>query len=242
VKKDEFYEKGYYAGPTLEPRFYKVLEVFDELKGELLLDIGCGDGTFTALLKESSKVKEAFGIEIASGAISAIEKKGIKACQLDIDQNPFPFADKYFDLIYCGEVIEHLFNPDHLLREIYRVLKLEGTCVISTPNLAGWPNRLALFLGYQPFSTSVSPEHESVGKILVKGDEGQWGHIRVFTLRAFLELLKLNHFKIKQIIGCPVTVNTFPSKGFTRLIGEFDKAVSNIPSLACRTIVVIRKQ
>ena len=242
MRKDEFYENGYYAGPALEPRFAKVLKIFNELKGELLLDVGCGDGTFTALLKESSNVKEAYGIEIASEAISAIKKKGIKACQLDIDQNPFPFADKYFDLIYCGEVIEHLFNPDHLLREIYRVLKPDGTCVISTPNLSGWANRLSLFLGYQPFSTSVSPEHESIGKIIVKGDEGQWGHIRVFTLRAFAELLELNHFKIKQIIGCPVTINTGPSKGFIHFVGQFDKAISNIPSLACRTIVVIRKE
>ena len=165
MKKGEFYSKGYYSGLAPEPRFNEVLTVLGELRGERLLDIGCGDGTFTVLLKEALKAEEAVGIEIAPEAITAIEQKGIKAYQLDIDEQPLPFDDAYFDVVYCGEVIEHLFNPDHLLEELHRVLKPEGTCVITTPNLAGWPSRLALLLGYQPYPTAVSPNHESVGKL-----------------------------------------------------------------------------
>ncbi len=242
MRKGEFYAKGYYSGLAPEPRFKEVLALLSELKAGRLLDIGCGDGTFTILLKEALKAEEAVGIEIAPEAITAIEKKGIKAYQLDIDEKPLPFDDAYFDVVYCGEIIEHVFNPDHLLAEIHRVLKPEGTCVITTPNLAGWPSRLALLLGYQPYPTAVSPEHEGVGKLLIRGYEGQWGHIRVFTARAFKELLRIHHFNIVRLIGCPVTVNTCPSRRLSGLIGVVDKVMSKLPCLSTRIIAVVKKE
>ena len=242
MKKGEFYSKGYYSGLAPEPRFNEVLTVLGELRGERLLDIGCGDGTFTVLLKEALKAEEAVGIEIAPEAITAIEQKGIKAYQLDIDEQSLPFDNAYFDVVYCGEVIEHLFNPDHLLEELHRVLKPEGIGVITTPNLAGWPSRLALLLGYQPYSTAVSPNHESAGKLLIKGDEGQWGHIRVFTARAFKELLEIHHFKIMRLAGCPVTVSSCSSRRLSGLIGVADRIMSKIPSLSTRIITVVKKR
>lgn len=242
MRKGEFYLKGYYAGLAPEPRFQEVLAILGKLKGERLLDIGCGDGAFTVLLKEALGAKEAAGIEIAPDAVVAIEKKGIKAYQLDVDEEPFPFDDAYFDIVYCGEIIEHLFNPDHLLEEVHRILKAEGICIISTPNLAGWPSRLALLLGYQPYPTAVSPEYEGAGKFLIRGYEGQWGHIRVFTARAFKELLKIHHFKIIRLTGCPVTINTSPSKRLSSFIGVVDKVMSKIPSLSNRIIAVVAKE
>ncbi len=242
MKRDEFYAKGYYAGLAPEPRFDMVLKIASNLECKRLLDIGCGDGSFTVLLKKALKAEEAAGIEIASGAIASIREKGIKAYLLDIDGNPFPFNDAYFDVVYCGEIIEHVFNTDHLLEEVHRILKTDGIAIFSTPNLAGWPNRLTLLLGYQPYPTAVSPEHESIGKMLVGGDEGQWGHIRVFTVRAFKELLSIHHFKIVNLIGCPVTVKTPSAKIIIKFTSILDKMLSRIPSLANRIIVVVKKE
>ena len=238
MSKDDFYSSGYYAGLAPEPRFAEVLAILSKLKGDRLLDIGCGDGTFTALLKEALGAEEAVGIEISSEAITAVEKKGIKAYQLDIDEETFPFDDAYFNIIYCGEIIEHLFNPDHLLEEVHRVLKPEGTCVMTTPNLAGWPSRFALLLGYQPYPMAVSPSHEGAGKLLMKGSEGQWGHIRVFTLKALEELLELYEFKIISVKGSRATVTSAKSP----LISFTDRLFSHIPSLSTRLIVVMRKK
>jgi hypothetical protein len=134
-----------------------------------------------------------------------------------------------------------LFNPDHLIDEVYRILKRGGNCIITTPNLAGWPNRLALLLGYQPFATSVSSEHEGTGKLILKGNEGQWGHIRVFTIRALKELLQIHAFKILSTAGCPVTVSTSLAGVFVGVIKAIDKVISAFPSLASRVIVVVEK-
>jgi methionine biosynthesis protein MetW len=239
--KSEFYLKGYYAGLAAEPRFRKVLQIAAKLGGERFLDIGCGDGSFTLLLKDALQAKEAMGIEISPEAICVLNGKGIKAYQLDIDEQPFSFDTNYFDIVYCGEIIEHLFNPDHLLDEVHRVLKPGGRCIITTPNLAGWPNRLALSVGYQPFATSVSPEHEGTGKLMLKGAEGQWGHIRVFTMRALKELLQIHSYKIIQTFGCPVSINTSASGLVVGCIKTVDHMMSVFPSLASRVIVMAEK-
>lgn len=239
--KREFYSKGYYAGLAPEPRFRKVLQIAAKLGGKRFLDIGCGDGSFTLLLKEALKAEKAIGIEISPEANGALREKGIEAYQLDIDEEQFPFDNDSFDIVYGGEIIEHLFNPDHLLDEIHRILKPGGKCIITTPNLAGWPNRLSLLLGYQPFATSVSPEHEGVGKLMLKGDEGQWGHIRVFTTRALKELLKIHSFKIFSVAGCTVSINTASSGLLVGCIKAVDKLMSVFPYLASRVIVVVEK-
>jgi SAM-dependent methyltransferase len=209
--------------------------------GESLLDIGCGDGSFTVLLKEALKAKEAAGIEIAPEVVAVLEKKGIKAYQLDIDEQPFPFPQESFDMVYCGEIIEHIFNTDHLLEEVRKVLKPDGKAIFTTPKMAGWASRLALLLGYQPFATAVSPEYEGAGKLLARGNEGQWGHIRVFTTRALVELLKIHHFDIRVLTGCPVSVKTAGSPGLISLSQLVDRAMAKFPGLASRIIVVVKK-
>jgi hypothetical protein len=89
---------------------------------------------------------------------------------------------------------------------------------------------------------AASPVHESVGKLLTKEPEGQWGHIRVMTLKALKELVSIYSFKIERVIGCPVTVKSALPKIVSRLITLVDKLMSNFPSLATRVIVVIKKE
>ena len=244
MTRERFYSDQYYKDLSPEPRFAKVLNLVRglEKKPDNLLDVGCGDGTFTRLLKEAAEAKEVFGLEIAPEAVSSAQQKGIKASQLNIDENPFPFSDNYFDMVYCGEVIEHVFDTDHLLDEIYRVLKPNGIGVISTPNLGGWPSRAALLLGYEPYPMAVSPKHESLGKFLIKGDEGQWGHIRLFTAKALGELLKLHRFRIARLVGCRILVSSPLPPVFGGLVKSVDALMASFPALATRLIVMVEKQ
>jgi len=240
--KKYFYSQGYYKGLAPEPRFKRIVEIFSKLRGRTLLDVGCGDGSITLLLKESMGAQEVYGIEIAHEAAVAARNKGINVYELDVDGSNFPFEDSYFDVVYCGEIIEHLFDPSHLLNEVYRVLKKGGICVLTTPNLAGWPNRIALLLGYQPYSMAASPRYESVGKLLTKSPEGQWGHIRVMTLKALKDLVKLHGFKVKEVTGCTVSVKSNIPKVLLGLIKLMDKIMSKFPSLSTRIIMVIQKE
>jgi SAM-dependent methyltransferase len=55
--------------------------------------------------------------------------------EVDIEREPFPFADSTFDHIIFTEVIEHLWrNPSHCVCEMNRVLKTGGGIYLTTPN------------------------------------------------------------------------------------------------------------
>jgi SAM-dependent methyltransferase len=212
ARREGLYAERFNIGGVGEERIVACTELFKELHGDRLLDIGCGDGAV---------------------------RKGINASCLDIDSEDLPFEDSSFDVVYCGEIIEHVFDPDHLLIQVRRVLRRGGLCVLTTPNLAGWPNRLALFLGFQPYPMAVSPNHEGAGKLFLSGEEGQWGHLRVFTLRALKELIRGHGFAILRVKGCPVTIKS--THVLIRPIRLLDRWLARFPSLANRVILVLRK-
>ena len=60
--KERYYSKGYYHGLKPEPRFNLVSKLFSNLNGDRLLDIGCGDGDITLVLKASMRASEAYGV------------------------------------------------------------------------------------------------------------------------------------------------------------------------------------
>ena len=235
-----------YVGKTpkeyggLEDRHRKVLEIFSKYEFERILDVGCGDGNFTMLLKEACKAREVYGIEISEKGVESARNNGVKAFQLDIDEEDFPFEDGYFDAIFAGEVIEHLFDPDHFLEEVHRTLKPGGIFVLSTPNLASIHNRIALLFGYQPFPMRVSLNY-ALGHFIHPG----WGaheHVRAMTLRGLRELLKVHKFKEIKIYGAGMSFPlNFKLSGLS-LIKAFDKVITELaPSFAHHSIVVVEK-
>jgi methionine biosynthesis protein MetW len=238
--KRDFYSDGYYKGLAKEARFSEVASIFKNVRGDRLLDVGCGDGDITLMLKNAMHAREAYGVEISLEAVNDACGKGILARQLDIDSENLPFEANYFDGAYLGEIIEHVFDPDHLLSETWRVLKKGGVCVLTTPNLAGWPSRLALLFGYQPYPMAASPSHESVGKLLITSEQGQWGHIRVMTLRTLRELVTLNRFKIVVVSGSTGTVKGLSGYA-ARVISVVDRLMSTVPSLAVRVVLILEK-
>jgi SAM-dependent methyltransferase len=237
--REQLYAQRVNIGGVEEERIGACLRLFRDMKGEQLLDVGCADGAITVLLAESMGAKEAFGVDIAAEAVAAARERGVKSSCVDVDNQDLPFEDGQFDVVYCGELIEHVFDPDHLLSELKRVLKPSGHCVLTTPNLGGWPNRLALLLGFQPYPMGVSPKHEGAGKLLLKEEQGQWGHIRVFTLRALKELVGLHGFTIHTVKGCPITLRS--RHKLATLARFLDRSLARFPGLANRVILVLGK-
>lgn len=74
----------------------------------------------------------------------------------NIEKDAFPYSDGEFDLVIFAEIIEHLLNdPCKVLREIKRVLKPNGTLILTTPNVARLENVTRLISGtniYDPYS------------------------------------------------------------------------------------------
>jgi len=234
-------------GATLWELAYSALRVnratalFKGLEVSNLLDIGCGCGTVTA------RIREVLGLDVVDGVDLLADKletpSWLKVVRVDLDKEGLPYLDSVYGAVFCGELIEHVYDPDHLLDEIYRVLAPTGVCVLTTPNLASWPNRLMLPLGFQPFSTSASLRYEQVGKFKLVGVQGHRGHIRVFTLRALRELLALHGFEIVKLEGWEVgdlSIHLHSSL-LGRVVKPIDRFFARFPSLASRFAVVMRR-
>jgi SAM-dependent methyltransferase len=67
--------------------------------------------------------------------VELFELKEVPVSAVDLNSAPLPYAGGAFDLVTCSEVVEHLENYRHLLREAHRVLKPGGIFIVTTPNV-----------------------------------------------------------------------------------------------------------
>jgi 2-polyprenyl-3-methyl-5-hydroxy-6-metoxy-1,4-benzoquinol methylase len=152
------------------------------LKNKKILDIGCYDGTFLSLINNEN---ELYGIEASDYGCNKSKKRGINVLQFFFnDEDRISFNDNFFDLIIAGEIIEHIYDTDFFLEEIYRLLKPGGCFLISTPNIASLGRRLMLLVGIAPI-LEISPNRSDSS-----------GHIRYFTFKTLENFLQEHKFKL----------------------------------------------
>lgn len=71
---------------------------------------------------------------------------------IDLESEPIPVEDEYFDFVICSEVVEHLdVDPMYMMSEINRVLKNGGTLVLTTPNSCSTHSLWKILRGYEPY-------------------------------------------------------------------------------------------
>jgi ubiquinone/menaquinone biosynthesis C-methylase UbiE len=91
-----------------------------------LLDVCSGRGEHLRIFKEIGF--NAYGIDIDSVA----KENGLNVSVLNVENDKFPFDNNFFDSVMIKSAIEHIRNIDHLMKEVYRVLKPGGSLVITT--------------------------------------------------------------------------------------------------------------
>jgi len=160
-------------------RLRKIFVLINKEKRGKILDLGCLKGEFSFELKKKGWI--VFGGDI-SVALNQAVKKGIKCIKFDFEK-PFPFKSNSFDVVFAGEIIEHIFDTDFFVSELNRILKPDGLLFISTPNTACLPNRFLLLIGKKPFNLDYFKSG---------------GHIRAYTFSLLEKQLKENGFSIEK--------------------------------------------
>ena len=113
--------------------------------GDRVLDLGVGDGAFAAPLLDAGAVVS--GVDVAEEALRRARARAPGAdLRLVAEGEPLPFGEDAFDVVWAGEVLEHVADVVGLLAEVRRVLRWGGTLLVTTPRLDR-ATLLALALG-----------------------------------------------------------------------------------------------
>ena len=100
--------------------------------GERVLDLGCGDGAFAAEL-----VAVGCSVSAVDVAEEAVRRARVRAPAADVrrveEGAALPLAEDAFDVVWAGEVLEHVADVAGLLAEVRRVLGWDGTLLVTTP-------------------------------------------------------------------------------------------------------------
>jgi SAM-dependent methyltransferase len=208
-----------------------------EGKAKRILDVGCTDGFMSMLFKEMGLYT--VGVDASESAVAMAIAKGRcdeaydEAYVANLDGHPLPMPEASVDLIWAGEIIEHIFSTENFARELFRVSSPGGRLIISTPNLASWINRLIFPLGLQPFFTETGVEPTNSGNFLRQVSMPA-GHIRIFTLSALRHLLTGCGWIVEKAHGASILEK--------RSVKRLDLALSHaFPALATDMILVCRK-
>ncbi|MEO7425881.1 MAG: class I SAM-dependent methyltransferase [Fibrobacteria bacterium] len=214
-----------------DDRVSTVLALVRATGAKKILDVGCGDGFLSADFKKFGMYT--IGVDAAPGAVAAAKTRCDEAYVADLGHARLPLPDACVDLIWAGEIIEHIFDTETFVEDLLRVLQPGGRLIMSTPNLASWINRISLLLGQQPFFTELGVRPSNWGSFLRKVGEPA-GHIRNFTPSSLRHLL----------VSCGWTYESLHGAGLIqgKAFRGFDKIVSHAcPSLATDLIIICRK-
>jgi 2-polyprenyl-3-methyl-5-hydroxy-6-metoxy-1,4-benzoquinol methylase len=176
-----FYEQRYSKAEPIDVKSVRVQKIIDFVgSGKKVLDIGCFKGDIGSVLKQRGN--EVWGLELSPSCVEICNKKGLNTAVCNIETDQIPFESK-FDVVLCGEIIEHVIDTEGLLKKVYAVLNNEGFLVVTTPNLASFGRRLLLLVGLNPLTEVVFNESSA-------------GHLRYFVKSTLFNLLEKNGFKI----------------------------------------------
>jgi len=176
----------------LEPEAYRQRLAFlmaSVAPGTRVLDVGCGEGAFAAALLGAGA--EVLGVDIAEEPLRRA-RAAHPALELRLlaGESDWQLADSSFDLVWAGEVIEHVADTAGWLSELRRVLRSGGALALSTPAV-GRRELLSAAISRRRFAERFDPRAD---------------HLRFYspaTLRGLLEDFGFAEIEISRPAGSP---------------------------------------
>jgi methionine biosynthesis protein MetW len=151
--------------------------------GSRVLDVGCGDGSLLALLRDRRGV-DGRGIELSRQGVNACLAHGLPVIQGDADTDLAAYPDDAFDYVILSQTIQATRQPKAVLEHLLRIGR---HAIVSFPNFGHWRVRSELMLrGRMPVTDTLpDPWYETP-------------NIHHCTIRDFVGLCRLVGARIER--------------------------------------------
>ncbi|MDD5376756.1 MAG: class I SAM-dependent methyltransferase [Candidatus Gracilibacteria bacterium] len=193
MKIQEHYQKLYgsntVGGTTMsiwQKRTYSDL-LKENLNNKKILEVGVGTNGLIFTLRNQFPDNTYYGVDLSEDVLRHIATlENIQGINRDLGSQKLDEIEaNSIDIIIFNEVIEHIFDCQYALNEIFRILKKGGKLFISTHNTFNIFMRIYFLFGIIPNpSLDVSDEN-------TRGE-----HIRIFNQNTLLKLIKNAGFSI----------------------------------------------
>jgi ubiquinone/menaquinone biosynthesis C-methylase UbiE len=171
-----------------------------------ILDLGAGKGSF--LVYAASQGAEVTGLELSPSYIEIAQNRakeaGVTIALAQGRAEELPFPDQSFDFVNASEVIEHVQDPDRMLKELRRVLRSNGKAYMSVPNRFGFkdPHFRLFFVNWLPrafadFFISLFGTHKDYAD--TSAGHQRLGSMHYYTYDRIKSLLDENGFTSTDI-------------------------------------------
>lgn len=193
----------------LQVNAYRYLRILDFLGSinttETIIDIGCYPGTLLHVIHDHFPSIILYGIGLGLDESFKNIYPYVKCQEVNID--PDVYFAKYqktvqnasinpssVDVVIATEIIEHLYNPYHMIKEAYRLLKPGGYCYATTNNISHLEGFIRLIKGDSNIEASTKYT------TLQYEEKSDWrGHVRFYSKRELLEAFKMAGFSDVEI-------------------------------------------
>lgn len=201
-------EKAYHSDIYVQ-KFWqrnKITSIMEHVgEGELILDLGAGSGVLSATAAGKNVVVP---FDLSIRCIKNCLKSSLFPGGVVGDGVELPFKDGAFDRVLCVELIEHMENPGRCVEEICRVLKKDGSLILTTPHYhILWP--LAEYLW----------------DVFGRGRDYRTQHVSKFNIASITKLLEDKGFVVEsnQTIFLYTPFTALISKKLTDMLMPFEK-------------------
>jgi 2-polyprenyl-3-methyl-5-hydroxy-6-metoxy-1,4-benzoquinol methylase len=170
-----------------------------------VLDVGCASGYLARRLRSCGAT--VVGVDLDEAAAEEARPFCQEVLVGDVESMELPFEPASFDAVVCGDLIEHLRDPQRFLERVRPLLRADGRLVLTTPNVANWAMRLGLLFGRFRY-----------------GDRGilDRTHAHLFTRKTLAECLEDAGYRITAF-DFTVPVPVFSSPSVERLAHAFGR-------------------
>lgn len=142
-----YYKKTPFVSDIFRNRVKTALELALIKDSSVVLDVGCADGYVLKKTLEINDSCKCYGVDVLEKNLREIPNCDIRVS----DARNLPFADKFFDIVFVLDMLEHVKDFEQIIKEIKRVLKPNGVAILSGPTET-WFYKFCRFLWLRKFS------------------------------------------------------------------------------------------